>query len=423
MSAESGIDSPGDGAVPLRCEMIRTRAAVDALRPEWDRLWQSDAGADLFGSSLWYRTLLHHFGDAGATELAVHGPNGFATLACGRWEPRLCVVRAARGTAVALLPMIATEARLGGRTREVLALPLNAHAPRGGIVATRRDPLTAELLAQALLDAGADVLLLDGLRADDPLLGLLAGALERRGCCGAGAGTWPSAYLRYAGSHEQYLAGGERLHFRRSLVKATNGLRKDGTLSFECHRGADAAGSGYAAFLEIDAASWKATRGESIAAYPHLRDYYGALCSELARLDRIEIWILRCGGVPVAGFLCPHDGRHRYTLKSSYRDALAAKRSPSLVLLAQLVRTTWAQDARGIDFVGKVPFLERWATEDLHFASRTYFRSRYALLRSLGAERAQRALERLRGLARRLGSRPGHRAQTAPAPTAGGSER
>jgi hypothetical protein len=76
------------------------------------------------------------------------------------------------------------------------------------------------------------------------------------------------------------------------------------------------------------------------------------------------------------------------------------------VLLHHIVQTTWGDGTLGIDFVGKVPFLDRWATEDVTFETSVLFRSRMALHRERAADVMRAVVARLRRLPSRLWHRP-----------------
>lgn len=390
--ARSGTCPPPAQPSPLRVDFIRDEAGLLASRADWKRLWQQDATADLFGSLDWVHNLFVHFGQAeDEASLAFAGEGGLVAIPGGPWSLQVCVVRDQQEAATAILPLVKIEGSMFGLRRRILSVPLNFHAPRSGLIATRFDAPTAAALADALMRcADWDVLILDGLPAACGRADLLAEALAMRGAASARQWQWPSAFLRIQGSFEDYLGGGARQHFRRSLVKSTNGIARLGTIEFECHRGHEAAKTGFDLFLQVDAGSWKAKSGESIAQIPALAGYYRNLCELMAEGLGIEVWIMRVGGAPAAAFLCPNDGRIRYTLKSSFDESFtSSNRSPSLVLLAEIVRHAWQEGSRGVDFVGKVAFLDRWSNEDLILRQHLLFRRRSVWLRLRLARRVR----------------------------------
>lgn len=411
--------TPAAGALPaalapthtaqpaLRLHWLRDIDALQQALPAWRALWQADAAADLFASPDWLAWLLQCFGAGGPAGLAVHqaGPDGprFDAIATGPWQLRVVVVTDDAGDWLAAWPLVATRGHWRGAMRPLLASPLNFHAPRSGLTARRFDAAIARRLVQALRDEpGWQLLLPGGLPLADGRAALLQQALAEAGLVADGAHTWPGAWLPFEGSFADYLGGPEQAHFRRSLVKSRNGLAREGELQWQCLSGDQALAEGLPAFLAVDAASWKAEGGESVGRDAVLRAHYGALCQRLAEQGWLEVWLLRQAGRPIAAFLCPNDGRRRYTLKSSFVDGVGGNRSPTLVLLHGLVQRAWERwDGRagaGIDFVGKVAFLDRWAREDLLFSSGVWWRSPW-----------RRRVVRLQGLWRRLRAAGGGR--------------
>ena len=413
------MSSRSSGSGPLSVDVITDESALATLRPEWERLWRGDTAADLFGSFDWVANLYEHFGTATSHACLVVSVAATQEPITGAgWSLRIFVVRDSGGAAVAIVPLVQVIGSFRRRRRRLLSTPVNAHAPRSGIVALRFDPEVAASLALALHERRDwDVLLLQGLPTADGRAALLATALSRRGWPALRETTAPSAYLRYGGSFEDHMAGAERGHFRRSIVKSTNGLQKIGELRIHCYRaGVDEVGEGIEMFMRVDAQSWKARSGESVAQSPALRAYYADLAGRLAAAGRVEVWVLFVGETPAAAFICPHDGRARYTLKSSFTEGFNANRSPSLVLLNSIVQQTWGTDTRGIDFVGKVAFLDRWATEDLSFRSEVFFRSRLAHRHLQASDLVLQTLARARSLATRVARRlVGGSAQVSPA--------
>jgi len=315
---------------------------------------------------------------------------------------------------VALLPLVQVEGFFLGRTRQLLSLAVNSQAVRSGVAATRFDAGVAAAIARKLKALPDwEVLILDGVPTLQMDFALLENHLRAAGSVCTFERQWPGACMRREETIEQHFAGAERSHFRRSLVKATNGLQKAGLLTVQCY-GADRVEEGLALFMQVDERSWKAKSGEAVSHHPVIHAFYGDLCQRLAVAAKLEIWVLYVDDVAAAAFICPHDGRARYTLKSSFSEGFGANRSPTLVLMNFMVQQTWGVGASRIDFVGKVPFLDRWATDDLVFETRVFFRSRRAFQRERAAEGMRAALARLRSLPKRVW----RRARVAVLPTA-----
>ncbi len=379
-----------------RGALLHGDAEISALRDDWERVWAADPRADLFSSFTWVDNLFSHFGQAPSeTSLAFHDGVTTRPIAGGAWTRFVCAVRDDAGMLVAVLPLVRVDGSFQRGSHALLSTPVNFHSPRSGLAATQFDADVADAMVRAFGSLKAwSVLLLGGLPAACRRSRLLADALVRAGMPCVVDSAFPGAYLRFdagvSASADVHFDGPEHAHFRRSLVKARNGLAKAGAIEVDCLRGPRAWPEGFERFVAVDAKSWKANTGENIGRSPALLAYYGDLCRRLAALDRLEVWLLRVAGVDAAAFVCPHDGRARYTLKSSYDEAFGASRSPSLVLLHDMVRRCWGDAGAGMDFVGKVAFLDRWANEDLAFHTVACYRTRYARWQA-GAVRRVRA--------------------------------
>ena len=120
--------------------------------------------------------------------------------------------------------------------------------------------------------------------------------------------------------------------------------------------------------MAIDAASWKATNGESIALSSEVGAYYRSLMLRFGASGSACIWVLRIAGQPAAGYLCLVHNRIVYLIKTSHaKEFASARHAPSRVLLSHMIETSWKAGLRGIDFVGRMEFVDRWASAALEF--------------------------------------------------------
>ncbi len=361
-------------AGPVRVQIVHDAAGLDALRADWDALWAADPGADVFGSWAWFRNWWQHFGHGESpAALAVNDGEEWLPVPGGHWRLHVCVVRDPTAAAVALLPLVRIRGRYKRWQGQFLATPVNSHSPRAGLVATRFDAAVADALCGCLdRDPGWDLLLLDGL-ADTPggRAERLVEGLSRRGLAIVEQASWRQSYMDCDGSWEAML--GRRNHkFRLHLGQNERSLAKLGALQVDRHAGEDAIGAGFDAFLAIDRTSWKAREGESIDRVAALRSYYHDILRRLAPHGGAEVWVLSVAGTPAAAFLCLADGRSLYTLKTSFSESFgrSSRLSPSQVLLARIIEQGWGLHPRGIDFVGKAPLVDRWATRENAFSHR-----------------------------------------------------
>ena len=387
----------GLGQSALRVQIVRDLPGLKALERDWQRLWDQDQDSDIFASYDWFMNWWEHFGRGGcAATLASHDGPERAAFSSGAWQLRVFVVRDEDDTAFAILPLVL---KFKSAWRRILATPVNDHAPRAGLIASQFGEDIVSALCWALTSTNEwDVLFLYGLPAKTNQLMQLVSGLRQRGLPSGPCDTWSHGYLRFQGTWEDFLKTKGR-HFRKNLGQPERALEKLGELSLEKFAGSNAATRGLELFLTIDRASWKAREGESVGRDAALRDYYSDLCGSFGARGRAEVWVLRVGGEAAAAYLCLYDGRSRYTLKTSFSEVFgSSRRSPSHVLLGRIIRESWGTAAQGIDFVGKMQFVERWATEQRLFVSSVFYRSRLVHARF-------RARELLAGIASRIRAR------------------
>jgi len=257
----------------------------------------------------------------------------------------------------------------------ILAPPLNNHAPRSGFL-TARAPRAAVMAVVEYLARSRqwDMMLLDGIPGQSGLVPALSEAAVQRLRLGRQQPPWSHAYLAIEGTWEQYLARQKR-HFRKHLWQAERALTQMGTVTVERYDRPETVPIGMQVFMEIDSESWKAKEGESLALHPAVGAYYTDLAERFAQRQRCEIWTLKIAHEPTAAFLCLCDNRVLYTLKTSYKEKFASARySPSIVLLARIVEEAWERKLSGIDFVGRMPFVERWTAAGREFDRLVAFR-------------------------------------------------
>lgn len=357
--------------IVLRLELIQDDAALAALESEWEALWNDDPEQHLFGTYRWFANWWHHFGHGERrAALVVNDGHEWLPVAGGNWKLCIFLVRdPADGRALALLPMVRIHGTFREWTGRILATPVNNHSQRSGLVARRFDDEVAAVLCDGILAQRSwDMLLLDGLPCSTSRVSALAGALRARGITTLSSGTWQQSYLAHGGDFEMLLSSRTR-QFRKHVRQSERSLEKIGAIEVERFEGEAAATVGFEGFLAVERRSWKHSSGESLAAVAALREYYAGLLSKLGATGQAEVWLLRVGGQLAAAYLCLRDARTRYCLKTSYSADFggSTRISPSQVLLARLIEATANGDSLGIDFLGKLPFVDRWADREHSF--------------------------------------------------------
>lgn len=390
----------------MRVEVLQDLARVQALQPAWDRLWSADATADVFATCDWFLNWWDHFGQGDQKDPIVTHDGADIVAAPGRGlQLHVCTVRDESDELIAVLPLVSVFGLFKGVPARILSTPVNGHAPRSGLLARRYGPDVAACLCEALVSHGAwDVMLLEGLPSNCGRVRELISQLHARGFVPAEQTTWLQCYLRFQGNWQEFLAS-KRRHFRKRYEWAERDLAKLGELRVERFNGAEAATHGMALFLAIDRASWKAREGETIDSIAALERYYRGVCERLGTRSLAEIWVLLIGRKAAAAYICLYDGRSRYTLKTSFSETFGSSHhSPSKVLLGCIIRNSWGAGGEGIDFVGKMPFVERWANEGRRYEQAVFYRSRVWALRVLGRDKLRQIFRKAKTAAKHIRS-------------------
>jgi hypothetical protein len=388
----------------MHVEVIETEAALQALAPTWERLWTSIPQTDIFASFDWFCNWWEHFGTGTSTDvMVVRDGDGWHDLRGDHKQLHVLVVWE-HDAVVAIAPLLLVRTRWRRWPVRLLMPPLNAHAPRSGLLVSPTAPTAVTALVEYLATSTRwDMLWLDGIPGLSRVVSTCGAVAARRLRLGRQQPSWSHAYLALESTWEQYLARQKR-HFRKHLWQAERALARLGTVTMDCYTCPEAIPDAMQRFIEIDGASWKAREGESLASHPAIAAYYTALATRLAQRQRCEIWLLSIAHEPAAAFLCLRDGRVLYTLKTSYKEKFAsAQHAPSIVLLAHMIQVSWQQQRQGIDFVGRMPFVERWTAAGQAFEPLIAWRRHpYADLVRLAdwtrryAGKAQRFLRRYR---------------------------
>lgn len=118
-------------------------------------------------------------------------------------------------------------------------------------------------------------------------------------------------------------------------------LAKEGVVTFESAAG-DAAVEAFEAFLALEAAGWKGTRGTALACRPDDAARVRAMVAALARDGLLRIDIIRLDGRPIAAGLLPQVGDQCWFLKTAYDETLR-KHSPGVLLDLAVTRRLFGE--------------------------------------------------------------------------------
>jgi len=303
------------------------------------------------------------------------------------------------GEVVGILPLVLVPGKWNRLPVRFLAPAINGHSPRGSFLSARLTDDAFRALAEHLADSSDwDVMILDGIRLDSGFVNKFSRAVSSCGIAVVEQSTWWHAFLKIDGTWNEFLASQGR-SFRSSLDRWRSGLEKLGPIRVERYAGSDVR-KAMQILVEVDRSSWKASGGESLALHPELAAYYQEQAVRFAAKDKSEAWILTINQEPAAAICCLRKDDVLYMLKTSYSDSFAsASGSPGNHLLARIMESCWERGFRGVDFMIRAAFVERWTPERREIGHVMIYNRRFypTLVRyseSLrgGAGRARRAL-------------------------------
>jgi len=156
--------------------------------------------------------------------------------------------------------------------------------------------------------------------------------------------------IEYQGTFSEFVSASKKWkkikYYRRTLEKYF------GALSIEVFYGSDALSQGFPIFIEVDAESWKASKGEALSHFPAIEAYYQELVSRLAALGYAEVWVLKISGEPAAATLHFSMGGVQYLYKISFKEKFVRSHgSPGIVLCSYVLEQSWGRN-RSHDFMG-----------------------------------------------------------------------
>lgn len=322
MRADQGVTSQG-----FTCRLLRDAAAIDAVAPEWDRLWRARSPRHVFQGYAWHRAVL----DAHP-------------------ERAPCVAVVEEGErAAGLLPLW-----VEGRRARFLGAPYGDYNDLLADAARAGDVLQAML--GALDAARLGELVLESVRGDAQLrqaAGALPPAARRRLHC-AFAAPCPTALLAAVPGVVEGVAG------KKSLRRHERALAALGPVRFRHLESREEAAALLPAFFAQHQERRALAGGRSLFAAPGARRFYAALVERLG-LETVRFSVLEVDGAPVAfhfGFEC--DGRLVW-----YKPAFAVEHADlgvGEVLLGRLFAYAGARGLEELDFTrGGEAFKDRFA--------------------------------------------------------------
>lgn len=322
-----------------RVEVVRERAALQALAPEWTRLNAEAAIEHPFLSHEWLCTWWDCFG-AGKT---LH----------------VILVRAG-GRLVGVAPLVRSEERMYGVKVRCLHAPYNPHVPRFEFIALDDAAGVYRAIWHHLRDTSRewDALRLSQVPADSDLMQRLPAMAAEDGFL---LGTWygeRSPHLLINRDFDDYERGLSRAH-RKNIRSRLKRLEKLGRVDLEVISEDARLDELLSEGFRIEAAAWKAEHGTAIVSQPEIERFYRSLAERVAPQGRLRLYFLTVDGARIAFSYALHNRNRIYSLKVGY-DPAFRRYSPSTVMCYLALRHAFEIGLKEYDFLGND---ETWKLE------------------------------------------------------------
>lgn len=351
-------------------DIIRSRAALEALASEWDGLM--DAAAPPMPSHDWVHACaetLHPEGDL-----------------------HVVTVRLRRALA-GIAPLVLT-ARAGLRRLELIGSAA-LHEP-SGLLYDSDEALDA--LVGAIVRLRTPVLL-SRFPTHSPIVRRFRSIGSARGVVFAKrvAGTiavpiasdW-SAYLAQLSSRRRYDL--ERARRRTEEAGAV-------TVRVENPRPEDIDGM-FATLVRIEGSGWKRRNASSLTQRDSLRQFFLAYARRAAKAGLVRFSFLDVDGVSIAAQLSVEYRNRLWVLKIGY-DEQWSRCSPGWQLLAETMRYAFERKLTAYEFLGSdEPWLHRWITEPRDLSTLAYYPASLAGMYGWAAVTVERVRARLSSASR-----------------------
>ena len=337
-------------------ELTVTRVGYEEfcrLEQDWDELVLSSRHPLPFLCHTWLRVWWQHFGD-GQRFMALVVRDGSRLLA---------------GVPLALRPV-----RHLGLSLTLAEIVGTGPVPTRGMgladkidFAVREDqPAALDCLCAGLVDLLGDVQVLEikGLQEASPVAERLAAASLRSSNLRAMERS-SSPYLPLPSNWDAYL-GSRSGNFRKHLRKYWRKLGEIGTVEALRLGPEDDCRAWMSDALEVNQASWKASRGTNLFRHPKLEAFFLDLADAMARKGWFDLHLLRLDGRTVAYEYCFDFGGRVFSYNGSFLPEYG-KLSPGTALTAAVLQAACERGRIEYDMLrGEEEYKARWSDECRH---------------------------------------------------------
>jgi CelD/BcsL family acetyltransferase involved in cellulose biosynthesis len=325
------------GSGKLQVAEVTDQRDLETYRAPWEELLARTPQSGFFDTYEWLNTWLEFF-----------------------WRERaiafLFVYR--DGSPVALLPLLMDE--LGEIwCRHTLALPVNSHATRAGLIGEIAAADVLDAICRHLWETRQTVHLgLKSMATGSHLLPVLEEVARVRRLKIHARLAPKCPVVRLNGNWKAYLASRSK-HIRSEIRRKRRKIERAGAVQWRIVASAEDSRAAMDDILHIEQRSWKEANGSSLTAVRGLADFYNTLSLRCAERGWLSHYLLYLDHVPVAHMVGMIYRDEYYALKTSFDERYRGL-SPGAVLAAYALEQAFAQRLRVFDFLG-VP--SRWKDE------------------------------------------------------------
>jgi CelD/BcsL family acetyltransferase involved in cellulose biosynthesis len=293
----------GSASQPCTVEVVRDRAALEAIVPAWESL-----AANLVEPNPFYEPWML---------LPALESHGSADL--------VCVLIWIEGALCGLFPF-----RRAARYKGLPLTALTSWRHSAYLVCT---PLVRAGKAAACLDAflgwlrtdaeGASAAEFRYLPGDGAFVGALTDALRRTSSVAIGTESFTRPILRKDSSAESYLQSALSREARKALRRKERRLQEHGPVARVALKAHECAEPRIAEFMALEASGWKGRAGSALSSSERERRFGFAVLSEAHRRGRLQLLGIDCAGRPIARCCNFIAGDGAYAFKTAYDEAYA----------------------------------------------------------------------------------------------------
>lgn len=327
----------------VRIERISSLEGVIALQKEWEGLLERCPYRDLYLTHEWISLWCRHFAE---------GKDLHVLLV--RDGERL----------IGIAPLMIAAEKLRGLPLRKLGFLLNGCSVKSNFIVP---PEEIEKFFDALVNYFVqikgrwDLLSLHGISEASALLpSLVHRTGGRSGLPALAPSSWDNAVIPIDRTWEDFIKSRSR-HFKKRLKVTERDLNTRGKVTVARYRERFEADLAMDKIFDIEGRSWKATRGETMAARRDYRAFYLDVVKHFAERGAWRAWILEVDGKAVASHFGFLDQGIYYAEKQSY-DSDYAIISPGKSVFRVALEDTFREGmAREIDLDSRTGFSEHWA--------------------------------------------------------------